>query len=437
LSRIFRGEAWVPKRDEKLKKQPPLYMKTTKRKIIKKKLVLGKNKNSKTVAPKPKKLGVTYLKNVPQYLEAMFVSLPCNIYSLNRDLVYLWCNDNAAKFFNLKSRDDILGKTREDFKKIFPWMTNLLDEWQSLDSQVIKTGEPMLNVENGPYMLPDGRPTYHIVHRIPLFDHENNLTGIVVIAMDVSDRKKHEELQKQQGISETTSRFMQMLAGSIAHELRTPLAIIGINADLLQSTPALNKLDKHEKEILSKYFNAIKHAVKLSSHIIDNMLVVLKTLASGVKVKNTFKNLSMADGLSKTLQTYPFLDHEKSLVTINPSELNDFMYQGDQVLTENMLANLIRNALHAIREAEKGKIIITFSKNAKFNILKITDTALGISEKAISKIFDQFASNKQLGAGLGLAYCKEVMQVYGGDIICKSKLGEYTEFTLKFPKLSS
>jgi two-component system, CAI-1 autoinducer sensor kinase/phosphatase CqsS len=100
------------------------------------------------------------------------------------------------------------------------------------------------------------------------------------------------------------------------------------------------------------------------------------------------------------------------------------------------LSNLVRNSLHAIKEAEKGDIKISLGTNGSYNILKFTDTALGISAEELPDIFDQFASRKQLGSGLGLAFCKEVMQVYGGDISCSSKFGEYTEFVLRFPKIT-
>lgn len=402
-----------------------------------KELLIKVNREITGQVSSKEKSPVAYVKNIQHYLENIIARLPGNVFWLNRDLVYLGCNDNGAKFLGLKSRKDIVGLTSKDFKKSVPWVTDCIDVWRADNLKVITTGIPMLNIESGPFVLSTGEELYYLTSRVPLFDDEGNIIGVTVVSMDISDRRKFEQLQKERGIMEKTSSFMRMLAGSIAHELRTPLAIISINADLLKTSPALSTADDNEKNKLEKCFKSIKHAIKLASHIIDNMLVVLKTLASGVQIKNSFKQLSMVESLQKILKIYPFLDHERSLITIDLDRTKDFFYQGDETLTQHILSNLISNSLHAIKEAEKGAIRISFNTDDKYNILKFTDTALGISEKELPEIFGQFASNKQLGAGLGLAFCKEVMQVYGGDINCKSRLGEYTEFTLKFPKILS
>lgn len=67
------------------------------------------------------------------------------------------------------------------------------------------------------------------------------------------------------------------------------------------------------------------------------------------------------------------------------------------------------------------------------------DTATGIPKDFVDKIFDQFETKKNLhgGTGLGLAFCKMVMETcYKGSITCNSEEGKYTEFVLSFPKLS-
>ena len=111
----------------------------------------------------------------------------------------------------------------------------------------------------------------------------------------------------------------------------------------------------------------------------------------------------------------------------------DFCYFGDRVLTQHVLFNLIKNALSSIKEMGKGEIKIKIEKGELENRLIFTDTALGISKEHLSKIFDQFETRKDVGFGLGLAFCKIVMRSYGGDITCESELGKYAKFILKFP----
>ncbi len=380
------------------------------------------------------KSSVAYVKDVQNYLENIIACLPGNVYWLDKNLTILGCNNNAAKFMGLKSRKDIVGLTYKDFQKKLPEMSRYISKWEDANLEVIKSGKAKVNLEEEPIILPNGKESHYIANRIPLFDDKNNVIGVVVSALDISDRKEVEKLQAEQAVVEKTSKFMRMLAGSIAHELRTPLAIIGISADLLAISPAFVGASSVEKDAIDGRLKSIKHAIKIASFTIDNMLVVLKTLTAKVHIKDNFKRLSIASDVEKILATYPFLEQERSLVSVKLGRIKDFVYQGDDTLTQYMLYNLVRNSIHAIRETERGEIEISFDEDDDYSILRFTDTAMGIPEEVLIDIFEPFSSRKQLGSGLGLAFCKEVMQVYGGDISCKSEINKYTEFTLKFPK---
>lgn len=263
---------------------------------------------------------------------------------------------------------------------------------------------------------------------------QNDAEIVIKNRQDFLKQAKILEKLKNKEIAEKTANFMRMLAGSLAHEIKTPLAVIGINADLLEMDPYLAAAPGKEKVAISKYLKGIKHSIRMSTQIIDNILLMLKTLSIDEYPREKFEKLSIKDDLRNLLEIYPLLEHEKSLLKYDLNQKKDFFYCGDKVLTQHVLFNLVRNALHAIKEAEKGEISITFRSNPKYNILKFTDTALGIAKKDLPNIFDQFRSGKKDGAGLGLTFCKMVMRLYGGDITCRSKEGEYAEFTLMFPK---
>ena len=108
---------------------------------------------------------------------------------------------------------------------------------------------------------------------------------------------------------------------------------------------------------------------------------------------------------------------------------------GNPALTSHVLFNLIKNALRAIINAEKGKITIKLESGVKCNNLVFRDTATGIAKEFLPKMFILFESQMtaQGGTGIGLAYCKTIMKSYGGDITCDSVEGKYTEFVLSFP----
>jgi signal transduction histidine kinase len=79
-------------------------------------------------------------------------------------------------------------------------------------------------------------------------------------------------------------------------------------------------------------------------------------------------------------------------------------------LTKHILFNLIKNALQAIKEIGQGEVYISLKHDKKFNYLIFKDTASEITAKVCETLFQQYSSDSGDGAGLGLAFCKMVMQ---------------------------
>lgn len=233
-------------------------------------------------------------------------------------------------------------------------------------------------------------------------------------------------------VKDEATKFIQKLAGSITHAIRTPLAIIGINTNLLERNRCLATTNEADKNA-EKYIKTIKYAIKLTSCIIDDTLVMIRTLFTKQPPNDEFQHLSIMESIQNALETYPFLNQEQTQVNLLNTS-NDFIYYGDKILTQHILFNLIKNALCSIKEAGKGSITIELKTGIINNSLILTDTGLGISQHSIPKIFEQFENKKD--TGLGLAFCKTVMQFYGGSIRCTSELGKYATFTLNFPAIT-
>ena len=130
---------------------------------------------------------------------------------------------------------------------------------------------------------------------------------------------------------------------------------------------------------------------------------------------------------------HPLLNGLHVVANIKWNKESSFEYIGIPAYTRNILINLIKNAIYFIKEEKHGDITITLKKGEKFNKLVFEDTARGISAELLPKIFTRFSTTRKGGTGVGLAFCKMVMQEYGGDIICESELGKYTRFILTFP----
>ena len=102
-----------------------------------------------------------------------------------------------------------------------------------------------------------------------------------------------------------------------------------------------------------------------------------------------------------------------------------------------MLFNLLKNAIYYVKAANKGNmkgvIQIWLESDGKYNVLHFKDVGKGMPEATLHHVFDPFFTKTDHGAGIGLTFCKSVMESYGGKIGCASKEGEFTEFVLSFP----
>ncbi|MCZ8134023.1 MAG: ATP-binding protein, partial [Algoriphagus sp.] len=115
---------------------------------------------------------------------------------------------------------------------------------------------------------------------------------------------------------------------------------------------------------------------------------------------------------------------------LNPDELILF---GDQHQIEQVLINLLQNAIQALEDTEEKIITLSaFIDEAGKIIIEVSDTGKGIEEEALSKIFIPFFTTKKKGSGIGLSLSKQIMRRHKGNIQVRSTLGEGTTFKLIF-----
>jgi two-component system CAI-1 autoinducer sensor kinase/phosphatase CqsS len=103
-----------------------------------------------------------------------------------------------------------------------------------------------------------------------------------------------------------------------------------------------------------------------------------------------------------------------------------------------ILLNLLRNAFKAIHRAGKGRVRLVVDGTHAAPRLLFIDTACGVSQHHLPKIFRRFYSfPAHQGSGIGLALCREIMQAWGASIRCVSREHAYAIFILEFPTASN
>ncbi len=230
-----------------------------------------------------------------------------------------------------------------------------------------------------------------------------------------------EQLEEKIQLLKETAKKQEELAGSLAHEIRTPLtAMIGY-ADLIKRS----KME--EQDFLYAVDYIISEGKRLEA--LSNRMMQL------LIEKNAIPNYSVStvqDLLEDALEAMnPVFDKKK--IAVKKSSV-DFPIRADMELMKNVLLNILDNGGKAA--GMYGEITIETGCKSGNVWISITDNGMGMPKGEISKIQEAFyrvdksRSRADGGAGLGLAICSNIMNIHKGEILFESEVGKGTTVTL-------
>ena len=230
---------------------------------------------------------------------------------------------------------------------------------------------------------------------------------------------------------EQASRYKSDFLANMSHELRTPLNSSLILAKLLADNPEGNLNDEQVK-----FAKTIQSSGNDLLNLINDILDLSKIEAGHVEIRPETVSL---DRLAKDIQqVFQPVAQEKNLafeIDIAP-ECPETIDTDVQRL-EQVLKNLLSNAF---KFTERGKVELAIRRSGDGQIaLSVTDTGIGISEEQQQSVFEAFRqadgtiSRKYGGTGLGLSISRELVRLLGGSIRVRSREGEGSTFTVKFP----
>ena len=375
------------------------------------------------------------IREIKDHYESIIEQLPGHIYWKDKNGIILGCNNLQAQAVGLETAQDMVGLTAYD---TLP--SDQADEITRVDQQVVSSGQAIITEEIS--NIAGGKKRAYLSKKVPLIrKRTNEIVGVLGVSIDITDFKRtKKKLQEVQHKLEA----MTAVSFSLAHELRMPLTTIEFNASgLSQFLPLLLESYKMAQEakipvpeipqiklkLLENVLAKIKLEVKAAFNFIEMLLMKTNPSVSAKSVEV----FSMANCIKQALERYPFLGKQKKLINIDLSE--DFSVQADSLLLIHVFYNLLKNAIYYIEAAGKGSISIQLKITEHYNKVHFNDTGKGISADMLPHIFKRFFSKTYHGAGVGLTFCKIVMQSLGGKIVCESIEGQYTRFTLFFPKV--
>ena len=258
------------------------------------------------------------------------------------------------------------------------------------------------------------------------------------------------------------------------------LAVFAIELTLRGNEYKLISLQNIHNELEEKEMEAWQNLVRVLTHEIMNSITPIQSLASTVeteinsqvdegKIKSAeFEDVQLAvqtiqkrsQGLIRFIQDFRNLTktpkpqlraikvsemvdeicvlmkkeiHQnkiRMLKSVTPSELK---INADKELIEQVLINLIKNAIQSFDEENERIIELkAFTSDKGRPIISVKDNGSGIDEEALQRIFIPFYTTKKNGSGIGLSLSKQIMRQHQGALAVKTKIDEGTEFSLKF-----
>ncbi|KAK48157.1 chemotaxis protein [Caballeronia jiangsuensis] len=266
--------------------------------------------------------------------------------------------------------------------------------------------------------------------------------GLAKIVRDMTDRKSVESQQQLQleieratrAQAESVNRQKDEFFAVLSHELKNPLNLIHVKAELLGRAP-----DARHIPLVQSAAEAIQRSVISQAKIIDDLLD-LSRVRTG-KLALNFADVDLA-AIVRSVTDACAGDARNSGIALSTSRTDTaLVIQADSVRVEQMLWNLLRNALKFTPLG--GSIGVALSEDNRFACIEVTDSGRGIAPEVLPKVFDLFSQAQgsvkrdSSGLGIGLSLTKQLAEMHGGTIEGNSAgVGLGACFRLWLPKNS-
>lgn len=220
-----------------------------------------------------------------------------------------------------------------------------------------------------------------------------------------------------------------------------------LNHEIMNSVTPISSLSEAINKMFKSDDGQRKRMKEISDSEAEDIYESLETIESRskglLKFVTTYKQLSKLpkpridsiniNGLINHLVTLMKPELQKHDIVIQtPNNSDELMVEIDSEMIEQVLINLLLNAIEAVQNNDRKIITINASKSGYNTLIKFTDNGPGIKEEVLDQIFIPFFTTKKEGSGIGLSLSRQIMQLHKGSISVQSKLNEGTTFILKF-----
>ena len=297
-----------------------------------------------------------------------------------------------------------------------------------LDRQVAEVIDTMALTESE---VQDRQGRWYRMQIRPYKNTDNKIDGAILSLVDI-DALKHLVMESQQARSDAdrANRAKDLFLAVLGHELRTPLASLLLQAQLLRRGKVV------DADRLARVGGAVERATRMQMQLVDDLMDVSRIVAGKLKVELGVVDLSAVvkaalEGVSGSVQ-------RKALDLDVVLDTSVGLVAGDASRLQQIVSNLLTNAIKF--NSEHGRISVTLEKANGCARIVVSDTGAGIDPGFLPHVFERFSqgdtSNTRLygGLGLGLAIVRHLVEQHGGTIRADSPgIGQGATFSVTLP----
>lgn len=254
------------------------------------------------------------------------------------------------------------------------------------------------------------------------------LEALAGLAASAIARVKLTEEAKIAHLSAESERLRTAILDSVSHELRTPLAAIIGSATVLTADDHLFTADDRMELLVT-----IRDGAQRMNRLVMNLLRMVQLESGMLRLRENWCDVEDLIGVALA-QVKAFQAHRKLRVRL-PAPGQPLFVRGDEVLLEQVLVNVVSNAIKY--SPDHSDIDIAVSADSDTLTISVYDQGVGLAEDEYDRIFEKFyradATKQVTGTGLGLAICKGIVELHHGTISGRRNAPQGSVMTIKLP----
>ncbi len=326
-----------------------------------------------------------------QYFQNLVRNIDVSIITYQRDGTVDMVNNAFKKLFQINSVKNIY-----DLNSISPKLVDTLIKFEPGKSYLVKIQE-----EDDILQLAISGTEFKILNKSIILITIKNIQSV---------------LEDQE--TESWQKLIRVLTHEIMNSI-TPISSITSTLDLMLKD-AQNKETPPDKESIAEVQLAIQTINKRSNgllHFVDTYRNLTKIPTPNFKIA---KVKEVLDNIKLLFQEEIKTNNIDYVVSIEPESIE---FHADTKLIEQVLINLIKNAIHALENSEMPMIHVKAYYNKRGRVtIQVIDNGQGILKEVLDKIFIPFFTTKPKGSGIGLSLSKQIMRLHAGSITAKSEI---------------